>query len=236
VRPHLAVLSTIFRCVGFEPARGDNLAYAFNLDLTTSQLQRLARLAERVRSRGHYRVRGADLAQWDAEIDRIHILANRSLAHLPDFMPWERSMTASLLEPFRRIADPELVLFAETTAGEAVGWLPGIPNLNEALIGVNGLRFPWSYLQLLLRMRRRPECLAVKSVLVPPEYWDTGVAVLLMDEMARRAAAKGYLWADLSLTSDDNPRTPILVEHLGARVYKRYRAYRKWLTRPSDAK
>ena len=52
---------------------------------------------------------------------------------------------------------------------------------------------------------------------MPPEYWDTGVAVLLFDELARRAAAKGYRWADLSLTSADNPRTPILAEHLGAR-------------------
>jgi len=56
-----------------------------------------------------------------------------------------------------------------------------------------------------------------------------------MDERARRVAAKGYRWADLSLTSDDNPRTPVLVEHLGARVYKRYRAYRKWLTHPAAA-
>jgi len=64
---------------------------------------------------------------------------------------------------------------------------------------------------------------------VPPEYWDTGVAVLLFDEMARRAVAKGYQWADLSLTSADNPRTPQLAEHLGAVIYKRYRVYRKWL-------
>ena len=78
-------------------------------------------------------------------------------------------------------------------------------------------------------MRRRPACLAIKSVVVPPEYWDTGVAVLLFDEMARRAVAKGYRWADLSLTSADNPRTPQLAEHLGAVLYKRYRVYRKWL-------
>jgi hypothetical protein len=64
---------------------------------------------------------------------------------------------------------------------------------------------------------------------VPPEYWDTGVAVLLIDEMARRAVAKGYRWADLSLTSADNPRTPQLAEHLGAVIYKRYRVYRRWL-------
>jgi GNAT superfamily N-acetyltransferase len=63
-------------------------------------------------------------------------------------------------------------------------------------------------------------------VLVLPEYWDTGVAVLLFDEMARRAAARGYRWIDLSLTSDDNPRTPVLAKRMGAKIYKRYRVYR----------
>jgi len=223
-----------FDAYGFKPARGENLAYGREIDLTAPPFQRLARLAERVRARGRFRVRGANLAQWDVEIDRIHGLINRSLAHLPDAMPWERSALSALLEPFRQIADPELILFAETAEGEAVGWLPGIPDMNEVLIGVNGLRYPWNYAQLLLRMRRRPRSLAVKSVLVPPEYWDTGVAVLLFDELARRAAARGYRWADLSLTSDDNPRTPILAEHMGARIYKRYRVYRKWLTRSTD--
>jgi GNAT superfamily N-acetyltransferase len=75
-------------------------------------------------------------------------------------------------------------------------------------------------------MRRQPECLAIKSVLVPPEHWGSGVAVLLIDEMLRRATAKGYKWADLSLTSADNPNTPILAERLGAKLYKRYRVYR----------
>jgi GNAT superfamily N-acetyltransferase len=72
-------------------------------------------------------------------------------------------------------------------------------------------------------------CLTIKSVIVPAEYWDTGVAVLLIDEMARRAAAKGYRRADLLLTSADNPRTPQLAEHLGTVIYKRTRVYRMWL-------
>jgi hypothetical protein len=37
---------------------------------------------------------------------------------------------------------------------------------------------------------------------------------------------KGYHWADLSLTSEDNPNTPILAERVGAQLYKRYRVYR----------
>jgi hypothetical protein len=64
---------------------------------------------------------------------------------------------------------------------------------------------------------------------VPPEYWNTGVSVLLFDEMAKRAKAKGYKWLDMSLTSEDNPNTPILAERMGTRLYKRYRVYRLYI-------
>jgi GNAT superfamily N-acetyltransferase len=107
-----------------------------------------------------------------------------------------------------------------------VGWFPGIPNINEALIHANGLRYPWDYLRIMPYLRRQPKCLAIKSVLVLPEYWDTGVAVMLFDEMAKRANPKGYTWIDLSLTSEDNPYTPTLATRAGARLYKRYRVYR----------
>jgi GNAT superfamily N-acetyltransferase len=208
---------------GFQPARGDNLAYAIHPEATG--LPRLSRLADRIRQRGHITVRGADLAHWDEEIDRVHRLLQVSLAHLPDHIGWHRDSLEALLRPFRDIVDPELILFAEIE-GESVGWLPGIPNLNEAFIHANGLRYPWDYVQLWWHMRRQPKCLAIKSVVVPPEHWGTGVAVLLFDEMARRAVPKGYHWADLSLTSEDNPNTPILAERVGAQLYKRYRVYR----------
>lgn len=207
---------------GFEPARGDNLAYAITPE--APGLQRLSRLATRVRQRGQISIRGADLEHWDDEIDRVHRLLQVCLAHLPDHIGWHRDSLEALLTPFRDIVDPELVLFAEIE-GEPVGWLPGIPNLNEAFIHANGLRYPWDYLKLWWHMRRQPECLAIKSVLVPPEHWGTGVAVLLFDEMTKRVLAKGYKWADLSLTSEDNPNTPILAERMGAQLYKRYRVY-----------
>jgi GNAT superfamily N-acetyltransferase len=110
--------------------------------------------------------------------------------------------------------------------GQTVGWFPGLANWNEALQHANGLRYPWDYARLWWWTRRQPECLAVKSVLVLPEYWDTGVSVLLFDEMTQRARAKGFKWIDLSLTSADNPYTPTLAERMGAVLYKRYRVYR----------
>ncbi|HEY5117987.1 MAG TPA: GNAT family N-acetyltransferase, partial [Anaerolineales bacterium] len=155
---------------------------------------------------------------WDLE--------NRALAHLNNFVPYPRESIESLVMPLKDLADPELILFAEID-GKTVGWFPGIPNFNEILIHLNGLRYPWDYLRALWHRNLRPECISIKSIVVPPEYWDTGVAILLFDEMARRVAAKGYRWADLSLTGEDNPDTWDLAHHMGAKIYKRYRFYRK---------
>lgn len=215
-----------FQNAGFYTIRGDGLAYAIDLDPGLPIMSRLNRLAGRLRQRTEIRVRGGDLAHIDEEIERVYLLINRALAHLSDFIPWQRAALQELFYSMRRIADPELVLFAELD-GKVIGWFPGIPNLNEILIHANGLRYPWDYLRLLFASRRRPQCLAIKSVLVDPDYWDTGVAVLLFDEMARRARAKGYRWADMSITSEDNPDTPILARHAGAYIYKRYRIFRR---------
>jgi GNAT superfamily N-acetyltransferase len=211
---------------GFAPARGDNIAFEVSVADDSPRRLRLRRIAARLRKRGKFTIRGARLDRFREEVDNVYGMINRSLAHLPDHIGWERSALESTFRSFLNFADPELILFAEAD-GEPVGWFPGLPNVNEWLIHADGLRRPWDYINLWLASRRQPECLAVKSVLVLPEYWDTGVALLLFDELEQRARAKGYRWADLSLTSVDNPRTPLLAERMGARIYKRYRVYRK---------
>jgi GNAT superfamily N-acetyltransferase len=212
--------------LGFTPLRGDNVAFLLRLDLKSAPFRDLARLAEKVRERRRFTIRTPDMSRWRREVDPLLDLMHRSLAHLADQRPWSRRQLEEMLGAFARIADPELILFAEAE-GKLVGWFPGIPDMNEALIHANGLRYPWDYLRLALRAARRHTCLTVKTVLVAPERWGSGVAALLFDEMARRAVAKGYRWVDLSITSEDNPRTPELATRMGAHVYKRYRVYRR---------
>ena len=83
----------------------------------------------------------------------------------------------------------------------------------------------WDYLMAWWHSRKYQKSAAIKSVLVLSEYWGSGVAILMFSEMAKALLAKGYEWADLSLTSADNPRTPALAERIGAKIYKRYRVY-----------
>jgi GNAT superfamily N-acetyltransferase len=215
-----------FARYGFVNRHDDGLAYAYDLRADAPKLQRLYRLADRVCERKNFMVRSANMDDLDAEIERVLILQNRALEHLPGFVPYALEAIKAMLLPLKDLADPDLVLFAEAD-GQTVGWFPAIQNLNEILIHLNGLRYPWDYLRALRYKNLKPKCLSIKSVAVLPEYWDTGLSILLFAEMAKRAIAKGYEWVDLSLTGEENPDTWDLAHHMGARIYKRYRFFKK---------
>ncbi len=218
----------LFEDFGFRAARGDNIAFEADLASIGSLDNlppKLLRTVEIARGRGRVSVRAARLEDWDAEIDRALDILNKGLAVLTDFIPWTREAFVSHAESLRQIVDPDLVLFGEVD-GKPVGLLLGLPNINEVLQHCDGLRHPWDYLKLLWYSRRRPECVAAKSIAVVPAYWGRGVDALLYYELGRRALEKGYRWMDLSLTAEDNPMTPRLAGRLGAHIYKRYRVYR----------
>jgi GNAT superfamily N-acetyltransferase len=210
---------------GFEPLRPDNIAYAVTITEETRQFKLLHQLADRAAQRETAVIREARLEEWDKEADRVYYLLNKALAHLDDFVGWDRQALDDTLAPFKKYADPKLVLFADVD-DQTVGFLPGIPNLNEIIHKVNGLRYPWDYIKMLWYRHFKPKGLSIKSVLVLPEYWGMGVSLMLFSEMLKRAQAMGYKWIDLSLTSEDNPKTPMLAERLGGKLYKRYRVYK----------
>lgn len=224
---HPPYYQRFFEQYGFEKLDDNGVAYAIDINLDNPRLQRLAQVAGRVRKKHpEFRVRSANINDKDAEIERILLLQNRGLAHFANHVPYTRADIESMILPLLDLVDLDLVLFAEAN-GNPAGFFPGVPNFNEILIHLNGLRHPWDYLRAFLHRNDQPKCISVKSIVVAPEYWDTGLALLLFDEMAKRAAAKGYQWADLSLTGENNEDTRPLAIHAGARAYKKYRLYRK---------
>ena len=215
-----------FERFGFVKRHDDGLAYAVKLNPHDPKIHRLIRLAEGVRKRQNFTVRTVNMNDLENELERVLLLQNRALEHLDGFVPYTYEAIAAMMLPLKDLADPDLILFVEAQ-GRSVGWFPAIQNMNEILIHLNGLRYPWDIIRALHYKNLKPKCLSIKSVAVLPEYWDTGAAILLFAEMAQRAIAKGYEWADLSLTGEDNPDTYDLARHMGAEIYKRYRFFRK---------
>ena len=216
---------------GFVPGRpGDNIAYQTDLQVPEDdpRLQRLARIVKALERRGHVTARPARMAEWNSELDYALRILNKGLAVLADFSPWDRGAFAAHAEALRAIMDPDLVIFG-LVDDEPVGWALGLPNLNEAVQKADGLRHLWDYPRLWWYARRRPDCVSFKSIAVDPDHWSRGVDAVMVYALVQAARAKGYRWMDLSLTSTDNPMTPLLAERMGAELYRRYRVYRRAL-------
>lgn len=206
----------------------EDLAYRYDFNLLNFDVanapQVLYRIAARATSRhGSQALRSPQMSDWGKEIERLHPVYNKSLAVLPEYSPIELSEFRSQAEDLKPILDAELVFIAEVD-GNPVGFALGLPNIMEALIHANGLRYPWDYLRFA-QGRRNIRSASFKILAIDPEYWGHGLEALMFLEMGRAMIKKGYLWADASLTNATNPQTNKLATRMGAKVYRRYYEY-----------
>ncbi|MFZ5819511.1 MAG: hypothetical protein ACOYYJ_06390 [Chloroflexota bacterium] len=208
---------------------GDWVAYRYDFSQIGFDIENvpdiLKRIAERARKRhGKNVIRIPKMKDWDAEVDRLHAVYNKSLAVLPEFSPMERAEFCAQALGLKAIIDPDLVLIAEVD-GKAVGFALGLPNITEALKSANGLQRPWDYIRLV-QARKHITSASFKILAIDPDYWGYGLEAAMMLEMGKQMLRKGYRWADASVTGEFNPQTNKLAPRFGAYVYRRYREYR----------
>jgi hypothetical protein len=184
---------------------------------------RLVRVAEYARRRYGYTARHADPNNWGEEMETARRIYNGSLGTLPDFAPMPQDEWQRQAERLRPLIDPDFAIFVQAE-GRDVGFGLGLPDLNQALLHCNGLRYPWNYVQLWWHSRRL-RGISFKILAVLPEYWGRGLDALIYYEVGRAVLRRGFQWVDGSLTGEDNPMTNKLAKAFGARLDKRYRVY-----------
>lgn len=189
------------------------------LEHIPDQIRRVAQVA---RQRG-VTVRPVRLDRWPEEVASACYLFNATLSHLPEYVPTPEAEFRQLADAMRPVLDPDLALFAEL-AGRIVGFCISLPDLNRALIHLNGRLFPYGWLQLWW-YARRIDVLTFKLMGVLPEMRARGIDALLFMESLRAMMAKGYQWLDGSLTSENNAMINLLASRFGAQRYKHYRIY-----------
>jgi hypothetical protein len=210
---------------GFQKARRDSLAFCYDIPDENPFPEKLERVVRKLIERTPIVIRQADFSRWDEELALAVDVLNRGLAVLGDTRGfWDLDRMAAHARALRPVLDPAFVLLAEIE-GQAVGWVMGLPDLNEAIKTASGLRHPWLWPAFWLALRRRPKAVCMKSAAVDPAYWNRGVDALLFYQFGLNALERGYEWVDFSLTGEDNPMTPRLAGNLGMSEYKRYRIY-----------
>ena len=115
-------------------------------------------------------------------------------------------------------------------AGIPVGFLIGLPNLNEAIRDLNGKLLPFGWARLLFRLKLA----GVKTARVPlmgirrsvtHDVIGSLLPFLLIDKVRTEAAKMGYKQVELSWILEDNMPMRRMNESLGGVAYKTYRIY-----------
>jgi GNAT superfamily N-acetyltransferase len=183
----------------------------------------LARVAEVARQVANVTIRKARMENWDEEIATAHYLFDTTLRHISDHIPMTEAEFRRFADQIRPFLDPDLALFAEVE-GKPVGFCVAIPDINRALIRLNGRLFPLGWLKIN-RYIRQIDVVTFKLMGVLAEYRRRGIDALLYLEAVKAVYDKGYAWLDGSVTTEYNPMVNLIAHRLGAERYKHYRLY-----------
>jgi hypothetical protein len=108
-----------------------------------------------------------------------------------------------------------------------------VPNLNEVVKEIGGKLFPFGWAKLLYNTKVKHPKSARLILLGVRENIRKNVkrygylAAAMYVEVARRGVAKGYEWAELSWTREDDAPINLGIRSMGGSVYKTYRVYEK---------
>ncbi len=200
--------------------------FAFVADVSAAGLERLERVARRVRERNpDLAVRYVNLRDFEAELQLIRGIYNRAWEANWGFVPPTREEFESTARRLKSFVVPKLVPIA-FVGGDAAGFIFTVPNYNEVLAKMGGTMGPVSVIKFLVGRRRIKSCRLILFG-VAPEYRKRGVDAVLMASNQRAALELGYREAEFSWVLEDNELTKRPAEMMGGRPYKRYRIYRK---------
>jgi hypothetical protein len=169
----------------------------------------------------------------DEELDAIQKIYNDAWTEKWGYVPALPDETKKMAEDLRLIIDPEIAFMADVD-GETVGMCIMLPNVNEAIADLNGKLFPTGFMKLLYRMKvkhpvsTRLMMLGIREHIRKQRRYG-GLSAAMYVETARRGFAKGYKWAELSWTREDDAPINLGIRSMGAKVYKRYRVYQRAL-------
>ena len=179
-------------------------------------------------------VRSLDKGRYEEEIRTVASIFNDAWSSNWGFIPLTEAEISNMVKEMRLILDPRLVKIAER-AGEPLGFIVLLPNVNEAIADFAGRLLPVHWLTLLWRLKTN----RIRSARVPlmGVRRDAGrspggrlLPLRLIYALEQRALQRGFQQLELGWMLEDNRSVRRIVASLGGVCVKTYRIYEKTLT------
>ncbi len=207
----------------------DMFAYLAPPDFTApAVMQRLVQRETR-----QVKVRPLDRSRFASEIAMLRDIFNDAWSQNWGFVPFTAEEFDELGRNLRFLLPTDLIQIAEID-GEGVAFIIALPNLNEAIRGLNGRLLPLGWLKLLWRLKVRfPSTARVPLMGVRSRFQDkrigAALAFLVIDTVRPGLIARGVKQVELSWILEGNAGMRSIIESIGGKAYKRYRVYERVL-------
>ena len=189
---------------------------------------------EQVQQMKEVRLRSVNLKKLRAELDLVMEIYNETWSGKWGYVPISSKELDKMAADLSLVLDPDMAFIAEVD-GKAAGMCICVPNLNEVIKAIDGKLFPFGWATLLYRTKVKHPSSARLILLGVREEIRKNVkrygylSAAMYVEVAKRGMAKGYQWAELSWTREDDAPINLGIRSMGASVYKKYRVYEKSL-------
>ncbi len=191
--------------------------------------ERMVAGVERLSRREGWRLRSLDMKRMKEEIATIQEIYNSAWERNWGFVPMTPAEFENLAKEFKPVVDPDLVLIAETTEGEPIGFLLAMPDLNEIFRKMpSGRLFPFGLFHLLFG-RKKIHTARLITLGLKPGHQVSGIGAAMCLRAFYTGQQKGYTSAEGSWILEDNLLMCQALEKLGFFVHKRYRVYERAL-------
>ncbi|MBS1551718.1 MAG: hypothetical protein JST15_06590 [Bacteroidetes bacterium] len=211
---------------GFVKAK-DLLAFWIDKEVSKDEnmMGKLRRVSDIVLKKENITIRNVNLKDFKNEVQKIREVYNDAWELNWGFVPMTEDEFNFIADNLKLVVDPDYIEFAEIN-GKPVGFSLALPDVNQAIKGLNGKLFPFGFIKFLLNKKKINQ-LRVIIMGVKKEYHRKGIDAVFYRNIINTAVKKGLKGAEISWILEDNYAMKQTTEKLGAKVYKIYRIYDK---------
>lgn len=204
---------------------------AYSLDLLPDLEVRGERMLKRLAKEGRITVRPIEMKRYKAELGIVLDIFNEAWADNWGFIPFTEAEMRQIAKGMRPLVRPELNYVAEVD-GEPAAMIICLPNLYEAIEGLDGRLLPLGWARLLWRLKT----LRFKSCRVPlmgvrkkfqGSIVGSALVQMLFKSLHYGLVDQGFARLEMSWILEDNMPMRRLLEDLGGHAYRTYRLFEK---------
>ena len=209
--------------------------WCWKYDADTPFPDRVHKAWEQIKAMPEVKLRSVDVSQMERELEVIMDIYNDAWTGKWGMVPALPDEVKKMAKDMKLILDPDIAFIAEIH-GKPAGMCITLPNLNEAIGDLGGKMFPLGWAKLLWRVKvKHPESARLMLLGIKGEARTNikkygGLSAAMYIEVAKRGMAKGYEWGELSWTREDDAPINLGIRSMGAKVYKKYRVFKKALS------